>query len=41
MNGSLIHASMVVGLLLLLRTSVAQLVAHLRNTAPPGKTDRC
>ncbi|SDG22053.1 TRAP transporter small permease [Thalassobaculum litoreum] len=41
MNGSLIHASMVVGLLLLLRTSVAQLVAHLRNMAPPGKTDRC
>jgi len=32
MNGSLIHASMVVGLLLLLRTLVAQLVARLRKT---------
>ena len=32
MNGSLIHASMVVGLLLLLRTTVVQLVVHLRKT---------
>ena len=39
MHGSLIHASMVVGLLLLLRTSVAQLVDHLRQTDPSGKTD--
>lgn len=31
MNGSLIHASMVVGLPLLLRTLLVQLVAHLRK----------
>jgi len=31
MNGSLIHASMVVGLLLLLRTLVVQLFQHLRR----------
>lgn len=39
MNGSLIHASMVVGLLLLLRTSVAQFVGHLRKPAPHGSPD--
>ncbi|WPZ35083.1 TRAP transporter small permease subunit [Thalassobaculum sp. OXR-137] len=41
MNGSLIHASMVVGLLLLLRTSMVQFVSHLKKTAPIGKTDPC
>ena len=41
MNGSLIHSSMVVGLLLLLRTAVVQFVSHLKKTAPIGKTDPC
>lgn len=31
MNGSLIHASMVVGLVLLLRTSLVQFVGHIRD----------
>ena len=36
MNGSLIHASMVVGMLLLFRTMVVQIIARLRGQETDG-----